>query len=651
MIDMTENKNLHKNSKMQKDRLSGIIINKKYIIQSKIASGGMADVYAGQDVELQRKVAVKIMHESYAGSRSFTARFQKEAQILSNLKSPNIISIFDYGEFEGLYYIIMEFVNGMSLKELIDKNGALDPETSALYAIQICTALELAHKNNLIHRDIKPQNILIDENGILKVTDFGIAKFTSADITKTKNILGTAHYLSPEQAQGKSLDNRTDIYSLGILMYEMLVSDVPFRGGSSIDISIRQISEKPQPLSGIISNIPAGLEYAVMKCLEKNPGDRYQDITSLKKDLENFIYKRPFSFENNYKHVSQKNKIREFSHKPYTYEQGNTGISGQDHTLFMQRYRKVLPGAMFSRIIFFILFLIFLSLFIVSDAKIRSITGKPEMFIVPQLKNTEFFSAEKILSGIGLKLVKNSEQFSEEFARNYIIGQFPKEGAEVEKNTVINVSVSNGPETIIVIVPNIISLSIGDAEKALSEAGLAAGDITEQYSDYYKNQAVIEQSPAPFSETAKNTFVNIILSKGKELITVPDLKGYNYYYARSNLEALGLEVIVKRIPDISLPSGTVAGIEPREGSSVYKNTVISLFISTNEQLVLVPYLKNLDLNQAVQILDTQGLNYEIIYIEVDYSVQENTIISQFPEPSEFITLNEKIILFVGRQAQ
>ena len=651
MEKMPGEKNNQKSPDMPQNRLTGTVINKRYIIQYKIASGGMADIYAGQDIKQQKKVAVKILNESYSGIKSFTARFQREAQILSKLKSPNIISVYDFGEFDGMYYIVLEFVNGASLKELIDKNGAIKPGTAANYCIQICNALELAHENNLIHRDIKPQNILLDKNGALKVTDFGIAKFTAADITKTVNILGTAHYLSPEQAQGKALDNRTDIYSLGVLMYEMLTADVPFRGGSSIDISIRHISEKPQPPSEINSSIPPGIEAVIMKCLEKNPDDRYRDIASLKKDLENFISNRPLSFENIHKNGYKKNGvIKEFS-GPDIYGRSHSLSTLKDYYRFNSLHRKIIAGLISASAVVALLFIAFLILFILAQTNLKNISVKPETLVVPQLENTDFFSAEKILSGSGLVLVKKSSQLSEELIKDFIIKQEPLAGTEVEKNTVINVTVSLGTEKIIVTVPNVLSLNKEDAEEILNKSGLVTGNISEQYSDIYKSNTVMGQSPLPMSEVEENSPVDLKISAGRELITVPDFKGYDYYFAKSNLEALGLNVIARKNTDLNISPGTVTGTFPSEGSSVYKNTYITLFISTNEELIQVPNLAGLNFEKAVEILEAKGIFYEITYIDVNYSVQENMIIAQFPEPQDFISLNDKIIIFVGRPLQ
>ncbi|MDY0028280.1 MAG: protein kinase, partial [Candidatus Humimicrobiaceae bacterium] len=231
----------------------------------------MADVFLGEDLKLGRKVAIKILSSNYSNDRSFVARFKSEAEILAKLDHPNIVRVYDWGEYNSSYYICMEYIEGENLKEIIEKRSPLPPEITTDYAIQISNALLAAHKNNLIHRDIKPQNILVTPEGKVKVTDFGIAKSLVPDVTRTLNIMGTAHYISPEQAKGEVLDHRTDIYSLGIVMYEMLTGDVPFRGGTSIDISLKHINEKPLKPSELVENIPPKLEKIVMHCLEKDP--------------------------------------------------------------------------------------------------------------------------------------------------------------------------------------------------------------------------------------------------------------------------------------------------------------------------------------------------------------------------------------------
>ncbi len=280
----------------EKDFIKYKLISKRYRIIKKIASGGMADIFLGDDLKLNRKVAVKVLSSNYAGDRNFVARFKSEAQILARLNHPNIVQVYDWGEFSGYYFICMEYVEGESLKEIIEKKAPLPTETIADYAVQISSALLTAHKNNLIHRDIKPQNIIVTPEEKVKVTDFGIAKSITTDVTKTLNIMGTAHYISPEQAKGEVLDHRTDIYSLGIVLYEMLTADVPFRGSNSIDISLKHINEKPLKPSEFMKNIPEKLEDIIMHCIEKNPLDRYPTVRELIGDLQKYQTDKPLSF-------------------------------------------------------------------------------------------------------------------------------------------------------------------------------------------------------------------------------------------------------------------------------------------------------------------------------------------------------------------
>ncbi|MBN1298174.1 MAG: Stk1 family PASTA domain-containing Ser/Thr kinase [Actinobacteria bacterium] len=628
-----------------KDRFYGTLIDKRYMLLHRIASGGMADVYEGMDTKLKRKVAIKILHEAYAGTRSFTARFEKEAQILSKLKSPNIISVYDYGEFEGLYFIVMEFINGRSLKQVIDSKGAFDPKTAASYAIQICNALEIAHNNNLIHRDIKPQNVLIDDKGDLKVTDFGIAKYTTIDTTRTINILGTAHYISPEQAQGKSLDNRTDIYSLGILMYEMLVSDVPFRGGSSIDISIRHINERPQPPSEIVKEIPVFLEYIVMKCIEKNPDNRYQDIRDLKKDLKSYIENKPALYQQS--EISANKNIVFKKPVNLSYQTRDKNINGIK-VFEYSRYKKILISLLALSVLFLALSFIFMTLFIITQNKLDQFRLDKNLVDVPQLVNTELKSAEKILSDSGLKIIVKSEVFNEQVPEGFIISQEPQNGETVLKNSEIEVYVSKGIESVFTDVPNLAGISLSDAEEMLASVGLKTGKVKEEYSDFLNKGMVLGQNPSPLAQVEYGSGVDLTVSKGRELVTIPDFKGYDYYFAKSNLEALGLNVYTKIKSELSLPPGTVTGTEPAEGSAVEKNTIVYLFISTNEGLITVPDLSGLDISIAQQRLAEINILYEINYIDVDYSIQKNAVISQFPQPSEQISQGDKIILFVGQ---
>ena len=625
------------------DKLLGIKIGGRYKILSKIASGGMSDVYLGEDLKLNIKVAAKILHESYSSNRNFIVRFEREARILSNLDSPNIVTVYDWGRFDSLYFIIMEFVDGKSLKEIIDKQGAISPRLAAEYSIQICRALKLAHEGNLIHRDIKSQNIIITEEGIVKVADFGIAKFIADDITKTINILGTAHYISPEQVQGRVLDNRTDIYSLGIVMYEMLSSDVPFRGGSSIDISLRHISEEPQPLSALQPDIPDKFEKIIMRCLEKNPDNRYQNVKSLEADLQNFLYGKPLLAEGEQKDKWKKSKILHFK-DDYNYNSHFEKGLGR----LRLRSRRIIVGLISACSAVFIAFVVFLTLFLITNLKMEYLAENLNQVVVPQMQNMDYEDAKKIFLNYGLIIKSENSVYSDLVPQNHIIDQSVKPGTRLEKNSTVFVTVSRGKEILMITVPNLIGAEISEAIIQLENSGLSAGLLSEEFSDEMRKGAVIKQNPAANISVEQNTKVDLVISRGRELVTIPEVTGYDYVYAKSLLESLGLTVNVKRKTDISLKPGTVMGIEPLEGSAVFKNSNVLVFISTAEQLIEVPELVNMDFEIAKQILDSFDIGFEVHYLSTDNSAQRNSVIAQYPEAGEQIDLNDKVILFVNQ---
>ncbi|MCL4417909.1 MAG: PASTA domain-containing protein [Actinobacteria bacterium] len=625
---MTQN-NLDKQDRNILDsRLTDTLIANRYKIIEKIASGGMADVYLGYDSKLERKVALKILHENYANSKNFVNRFKSEAQILSKLNNPNIVMVYDWGEFEGLYFIAMEYIQGKSLKETIEKKGALNPETIVNYSMQICNALEVAHNNNLIHRDIKPQNILITAEGMVKVADFGIAKSTIADITKTMNIVGTAHYVSPEQAQGKVLDFRTDIYSLGIVMYEMLTADLPFRGSNSIDISLRHISEQPTLPSKIIFNVPEKLEKIIMKCLEKNPSYRYPSITSLKKDLQNFLDKKPLIIE---KRNSDENHIKEWA---LTYSKS--------------RRAKVLWTFLCLNIFFMVLFVVFLTLFLSINSRYKNIKTEIGFMIVPPIERINVNEAKEILSTYGLKLVIKSSEFNSNISQNYIISQDPQPGNKIPKDSSVNVVLSKGLETVLVKVPNLIGLTKQDAIKTIEDLGLKAGSISEENSSDFVKDTIINQNPSYNEEIDKNSIINLTVSMGNKILTIPNLIGSDFLYAKAQIEMLGLKLSTTKMTDAASPPGTIIALNPPPGSQVEENSIVELIIATNLEFIPTPDLIGMSLTNAVNLLNEKGIIFEISYIQTDYSVQKDTILEQDPQPGTTLQPGGAMILFAGK---
>ncbi len=596
------------------------LISRRYRIIKKIASGGMADVFLGDDLKLNRKVAIKILAANYAGDKNFVARFKSEAQILARLNHPNIVQIYDWGEFNSSYFICIEYVEGESLEEIIEKKGPLPPETVVDYALQISSALLMAHKSNLIHRDIKPQNILVTTEGIVKVTDFGIAKSLTTDVTKTLNIIGTAHYISPEQAKGEVLDHRTDIYSMGIVLYEMLTADVPFRGGSSIDISLKHINEKPLKPSELMENVPDKLEKIIMHCLEKNPLDRYPTVKELIGDLQKYGTDKPLSFIIK-RH--KKNRVNTFA-------------------------EKVKPHK--ASIIMAVFMVAFLALFITYSYKYyNSETAVHPMALVPTVENIPAENAQSILSLFNLNLVVKDEIYDSETPEGSIIEQTPKAGENIPAGSDIEVTVSKGPEVTYILTPNLIGLSQEEAVQTLENYGLKRGDISTEYSSTFKENYIISQTPGFNEKIEPGGSVNLTVSKGKETILIPNIIGLDYIYASNYLKSLGFVVKSSKAPvtDLVNEAGKIIDVIPSPGSKVEINSMVELVISTNEPLVLVPDLMDLNPEQAISILDSNNINYEISYVSTDYSVQVGTVLGQNPEAGTYISPASSIILFVG----
>jgi len=606
------------NSNYEKTKL----ISDRYRIIKKIASGGMADVFLGDDLKSGKKVAIKILSSVYASDRNFVARFKSEAQILARLNHPNIVQVYDWGEFNGFYFICIEYVKGESLKEIIERKGPLPPETATDYAIQISSALLMAHKNNLIHRDIKPHNILITPEGKVKVADFGIAKSLITDVTKTLNILGTAHYISPEQARGDVLDHRTDIYSLGIVMYEMLTADVPFRGGSSIDISLKHVNEKPMRPSELIENIPVKLEKIVMHCLEKKPEARYESLGELISDLKNYKTTKPLSF-------NLKNKI------PVKTD------------IFKTKMKITVPG-----IIAGVLLLLFLTLSIIYIYKYYSSQDASHSLItVPPIENINIDKADEIASMYGLNIEIKNEIYNSEIPEGYIIEQTPVPGEKISPGSDIEVTVSKGGETTSLQVPNLIRLTSVEAEDLIEDFGLTRGSITKEYSEAFTEGLIISQEPAPGETAEAGQAINFVISKGEEFILIPNIIGEDFIEASNYLISLGLNIQSNKYPikegDTVNESGKIIKVVPSPGTKVKVNSLVNIFISTNEPLIEVPNLTQLGFEQAKGLLDSININYEINYVKTDYSVNLNTVLGQIPEAGTYLSPGSSVILFVG----
>ena len=512
----------------------GHILDNRYKILEKVGSGGMASVYKAQDILLVRIVAVKILHSKYASDHDFVVRFRQEAQAAAKLSQPNIVNIYDVGYDENAHYIVMEYVRGETLKDYIEKHGHLPINTSIQISFDIGEALEHAHANGIVHCDIKPHNILVTETGRIKVADFGIARaINSSSSTKDeKSVLGSVHYFSPEQASGGKIDERTDIYSLGVVMYEMMTGVVPFEGDTAISVALQHVQNDIPLPTKYNRRIPQLVERVILKAMAKNPDDRFQTISEMMSEL-----RMAQGFVNTNKGAMPiiKNNFNTQKLQPIKEQE-----EPEKQNLFMRLIDSISNHSKKSIIIGMVLvfvatfawaFFSFGNFWSTEDIVVPDVTGKQVEIAKATLENKKL--------DVSIKEIESSEVPIGE-----VISQTPSGGAVVKAHRTIHLTVSKGDSGSEVLMPNLTGLSLDDAEKILKEIGLTVGNITYAESDTYDNGKVIDQSPKSPDKVAKGTKVNLTVCKKSETNKkpLPDTTGMTLDAAVKALQGAGYSV-------------------------------------------------------------------------------------------------------------
>lgn len=512
----------------------GHILDNRYKILEKVGSGGMASVYKVQDILLDRIVAVKILHSKYASDHDFVVRFRQEAQAAAKLSQPNIVNIYDVGYDENAHYIVMEYVRGETLKDYIEKHGHLPINTSIQISFDIGEALEHAHANGIVHCDIKPHNILVTETGRIKVADFGIARaINSSSSTKDeKSVLGSVHYFSPEQASGGKIDERTDIYSLGVVMYEMMTGVVPFEGDTAISVALQHVQNDIPLPTKYNRRIPQLVERVILKAMAKNPDDRFQTISEMMSEL-----RMAQGFVNTNKGAMPiiKNNFNTQKLQPIKEQE-----EPEKQNLFMRLIDSISNHSKKSIIIGMVLvfvatfawaFFSFGNFWSTEDIVVPDVTGKQVEIAKATLENKKL--------DVSIKEIESSEVPIGE-----VISQTPSGGAVVKAHRTIHLTVSKGDSGSEVLMPNLTGLSLDDAEKILKEIGLTVGNITYAESDTYDNGKVIDQSPKSPDKVAKGTKVNLTVCKKSETNKkpLPDTTGMTLDAAVKALQGAGYSV-------------------------------------------------------------------------------------------------------------
>jgi serine/threonine protein kinase/beta-lactam-binding protein with PASTA domain len=627
------------------DSLIDTLFDGRYRIQRKLGAGGMADVYLAEDQELGRRVAIKILNGRHANDDQFIERFRREAKNAAALNHPSIVSIYDRGEAEDTYYIAMEFLDGRTLKELIVGRGAAPINVAIEYGRQILSALRFAHRHGIVHRDIKPHNVLVDAEGRVKVTDFGIARAGTSQMTETGSIVGTAQYLSPEQARGGEVDPRSDLYSLGIVLYELLTGKTPFDGDTPVEIAMKHLSNAPKPPSKLRSEIPPELDKVVLRALAKNPDERYQSADEMEADLERVARGAPVSA------ATAATQILPATPPAATDPTSATMIAPPPPT----RARDVPPPP------------------IVEEEEYVE-RGGPERPLWPWLLAAAFVIAAAIagffvwheLSGSTVKepvnnyvnekqaqaerqiraahLVPSVKKASnEKFKKGIVYNQDPDAGSKVDKGGTVTIFVSTGPPK--VNVPAVKGKTWSDAQQELTDAGFRP---EEHFVPGGKTKGIVTATDPPAGTAApKGSTVRVNVASGPAQATVPSVVGLLLADAITKLHAAGLNAN-PTIVSSDAPQNQVIHQDPAPGTRATKGSSVALQVSNGPPQVSVPPVVGETAQQAVA--DLEGAGFRVVQqpVSVDSADQDGIVQSQNPEGGTSATKGDQVTIEVGQ---
>lgn len=560
--------------------MTGRLLSNRYRITERIGLGGMAEVYRAQDSVLGRSVAVKVMLPQYANDPTFTARFRQEAAAAANLQSPYIVNVYDWGQDGETNFMVMEFVRGTDLKNAINQRGAINQRKVAEIGSQVCQALSVAHGMDIIHRDIKPQNIMIQPDGNVKVMDFGIARAKNSTLAKTSAVLGTAHYISPEQAQGKELTPASDIYSLGVVLYESATGKLPFDGPDSVSVAMKQVQENPQPPRVVNPEISPDLEAIILKAMAKKPEERFATALDMRRALNDCLAGKPISST-----AMANTKTEVIGSIPSGYAQqrgataGHTAVmpplaGGAPHSSAQPRRYDSYQSVPQKRKTPAIVAGIIVALLVIAAAVFAFMHFSPQSgdIEVPNVTKTMLPDAMKQIEDAGLVVGTIQYRVEEGVDEGTVLDQNPKAGAKVARKSKVSLVVAQGKNQIVV--PNLENMSLNDAKKALRDLGLQASIGDPTFSDTIPKGKVAGQDPNAGTPVAKGATVTLMLSAGIKSSNVPNVVGMTEAEARVTLENAGFSVEVEKINSSKGKLGSVvkqtpaAGAQAREQASV-----------------------------------------------------------------------------------
>jgi len=607
----------------------GSTIDGRYRLLRRIGSGGMADVWLAEDSHLQRRVALKILHRRFAQDREFVERFRREAEAAAGLQHPNIVAVFDRGDIEGTYYIAMQLLEGRSLKQLIDQG--LTPEQAVGLIRQVLEAAGFAHRNGVVHRDLKPQNVIVDDEGVATVTDFGIARAGASEITQAGSVMGTPHYLSPEQAQGQAVTAVSDLYSVGVMLYEALAGRVPFEADSAVAIAMKQVSHMPQRPSSINPGISPALDAVAMRALEKDPGQRFQSADAFIAALDAAL-KDP---------AAEGGGTAAFAPLPPPVvvpgaEDADEPDPEQERKRRRRRWAMLAAAA------------------VLIGALLGFALTRDTTTDVPGVTSNQLNVAIALLEQNGFK-VGDVNRVQREVAANTVLEQDPPAGsASLDcaflgffcSKPKVGLTVSAGPGS--AEVPGTAGVSEKQAKAKLEDAGFEA-QVVSVNSDQVEAGLVIHSDPSGGSTATRGSVVVLTVSKGQKLAKVPVLVGTQRSVAVQQIRGRGLTPSVEE-EESSSPTGEVIRQAPSAGSELPRGSSVSIVVSKGQRKAKVPNVIGKERAEAVQALRDAGLDPSVQEQETEVPAQVGRVTDQFPPPGSEVEPGSAVTVVVGKRA-
>lgn len=649
----------------------GMFLADRYEILEQIGTGGMSDVYKAKCHKLNRFVAIKVLKQEFSEDKTFVSKFRAEAQSAAGLTHPNVVNVYDVGDENGIYYIVMELVEGITLKKYIEKRGRIPYKEAVSIAIQVAKGMEAAHSHHIIHRDIKPQNIIISKDGKVKVTDFGIAKAaTSSTINSTT--MGSVHYISPEQARGGYSDERSDIYSFGITLFEMLTGTVPFDGDTTVAVAVRHIQDEIPAPSIAAEDIPVSIDQIVLKCTQKKTERRYQNASELIADLKKSLVMPDADFVKmvpvfdaviggpSDEQTDDEDDI--LLDDPFDEEDGAEDLEDPlDETEDFDsdiddenndKLDKIMKWIGVGIVAVILIITIFIVVKLVSGGSgkennetttaetttAQSTTAdNKEKVEVPDVKGKTEDEAKEMLNKLGLGY-KPAYQTSTTVPEGKVISQGTRAGLMVPKNTTVTLVISTGQQS--AAVPGVVGMSKADAATTLEGAGFKVGAIEEVYSNDVESGKVISQTPSANAEAAPGATVKLVVSKGpepKKMVTVPNVLEKTESDARQMLENSGLKVNVSYVTSATtVPYGCVISQGYNGGESVEEGTVIELIVSHYNNTPTVPNV--VGKTEADAIKELQDAGYTVVLKRETSGTAKGIVISQSSPNGKSVTI-------------